>query len=218
MANFSLYQSILIFGGSFDPPHIGHVQLPELARQKLQADLVLYIPAAVSPFKTENPPTAAQHRINMLELALADQPHAAIDLTEIERADINPGRPSYTVDTLRELRKQADQVNPQLSFRLLIGTDQMRSFDQWREHKRIEKLAEPVVMVRPDMPDQKLFEGMSQEEIYHWRLRIIDLPLIDISSSQLRQRVALGQPIDDLVSEPVAEYIRRHALYTSDAM
>lgn len=230
--NFAL--STLVFGGSFDPPHNAHVRLPELVRQKLGFDTVLYVPAARAPHKLGQVQTPAVHRLAMLELALSGCDHARILTDELDRAA--DGKPSYTVDTLEALirtnelqagpepRGTSDEGPDQMAkvdpgalpgvMRLLIGGDQLRIFDQWHASERIEQLAEPVVMVRPpDTPGSLLAALPNDAARNRWRPRLIDVPAMDVSSTDIRRRVAQGEPIDDRVPPAVAAYIREHGLY-----
>ena len=127
---------IVLFGGSFDPPHNAHVQLPRTVMRAIGADAVAYIPAAVPPLKINPVRTPAHHRLAMLRLAVADQSHAVVLTDEIDRA--KDGRPSYTVDTLEALRCR---LGDGVEMRLLIGADQVQLFDRWRRPDRIEALA-----------------------------------------------------------------------------
>lgn len=210
MIDLTRCHRVLVFGGTFDPPHVGHVTLPELARQVLDADAVAYVPAAVSPFKTDQPPTPAVHRLAMLRLALRDQPHAAIVTDELDRA-AGGHEPSYTVDTLERLRQR---LGEQVTLRLLIGADQLRAFDRWKNWRRIVELAEPAVMVRPpETRDSILRDLPAGFDRDTWARRVVELPLVDVSSSDVRRRVREGQPLGDRVSPAVAEYICEHGLY-----
>src|SRR5262245_29374614 len=155
---------ILVFGGTFDPPHIAHANLPELAARQLECDEIIYVPAAINPLKQDHPPTAKEHRLAMLLLAIANIPNAKISAIELDRKG-----PSYTIDTLRALRQQfassgdsprtkpsrskrpmpSSSSDPPPEFRLLLGCDQALSFHEWKDWQEILKLATPAVMVRP---------------------------------------------------------------------
>ena len=202
-------KTLVVFGGTFDPPHKAHVELPELAMRSIGADAVAYVPAAISPLKLDQAPTPARHRLAMLRLALADVAHAVVLSEELDRH--RDDCPSYTVDTLERLRRGLDK---DVTLRLLIGADQLRVFDQWRSHGRIVRLAEPLVMIRPPDTRESLLTSLPTNfDADVWARRLIDLPLIDISSSDLRDRVANGQSITGLVAPDVEEYISRHSLY-----
>jgi len=199
----------LVFGGTFDPPHRAHVALPGIVAATLGADRILYIPAAVSPLKRDTLPTGANHRLAMLRLALESVPMATISTMELNR----PG-PSFTIDTLRELHRIA---GPNEVFRLLIGADQALDFHRWREWQHIIELAEPVVMLRSPF-DRNLFraalnERYPPEEVATWMERTMDVPSIDISSTDIRQRFSRGEPNSDALNPAVEDYIRRQGLY-----
>ncbi len=194
------YRRPLIFGGSFDPPHLAHVALPKRVAEAIHADAVLYIPAGRAPHKLDRAQTAPAHRLAMLRLALADEPDAVILTEELDRAV--DGRPSYTIDTLEALRPR---LAPDATMRLLIGTDQVKIFETWKDWQRIIELAEPVVMVRPPQTPRDLPEA--------WRDRVVEAPVVEVSSTQLRQRLAAGEPTRDLLHPAVADYIAEHGLY-----
>ncbi len=202
---------ILVFGGTFDPPTRAHVELPELVRQRIAADAVAYVPAAQSPLKLGRPPTPPRHRLAMLRLALGDQACATILTDELDRAA--DGRPSYTVDTLRGLRAR---LAPEATLRLLIGADQYRLFARWREAEEIVRLAEPLVMVRPpETREQLLRDPPAVGSAEDWARRFVETPRLEVSATEVRERVAAGLPIERLVPAAVAAYIARHGLYTA---
>lgn len=205
-----LYEAnhILIFGGTFDPPQRAHVELPQYVRNQVDADAIAYIPAAQSPHKMDRQPTEAAHRLAMLELALKDVEHATILTDELDRAE--SGRPSYTIDTLRHLQSE---LPPHVKLRLLIGGDQLPRFAEWKSPEMIVEIADPLVMVRPPQTRESLLESVSEPHRGFWHSRLVDVPPMDISGSEVRRRVAAGEPIDDLVGPEVAEYIERHRLY-----
>lgn len=207
--DLSQFARLIVFGGSFDPPHVGHVQLPALAMEAVGADVVVYVPAARQPLKLDEEQAPPLHRLTMLQLALSDVPHAFVLTDELDRA--GDGQPSYTVNTLRNLRHR---LAPNAQMRLLIGSDQLRLFDQWRCADRIVEMAEPIVMVRP--PDSRgslladLPEGFDPRV---WARRLIPVPLVDVSSTAIRQRMSQGMTIDGLVDPRVQRYIAERGLY-----
>ncbi len=200
---------LLLFGGSFDPPHAAHLLLPMLAMEAIGADGVAYIPVAVSPHKTDQPPTAAHHRLAMLRLMLEGVSFATIITDEIDRHAID-GAPSYTIDTVTTLAARL----PGVKLSLLIGTDQLRSFDRWRDHEKIAAIAEPVVMVRPPLTRKEMLASLPGGfDATTWVRRMIDLPAIDVSSTLIRQRIAAGKPVTGLVTPAVERYIADQRLY-----
>jgi nicotinate-nucleotide adenylyltransferase len=209
MPDLTRCKNIIVFGGSFDPPHIAHTQLPLLAMHAIGADAVAYVPAGLQPLKSDSGHTPAHHRLAMLRLALADQPWAAILTDEIDRTPAN--QPTYTVDTLESLRHRLP-ADTQLY--LLIGADSLRTFHLWRRPQRILQLATPLVMLRPpDTPQSLLSSLPPQFNPQDWHPRIVELPRIDVSSTQIRQLVAQGKPITGLVHPAVENYIHQHHLY-----
>src|SRR5262245_2562362 len=150
----TLSERILIFGGTFDPPHLAHVTLPPLVARRLDCRRIVYVPAAVNPLKTQRPLTPAAHRLAMLRLAVAAVPDAEISTIELDRPP-----PSYTVDTLAAMRQR---FGPDAVFCLLIGSDQALAFHKWRQWQRILELAVPAVMVRAPM-DQEQFHAQLME-------------------------------------------------------
>lgn len=211
--SLSGYRRILLFGGSFDPPHRAHVALPQQAAQAIGADLIAYIPAGRAPHKLDKVQTAPEHRLAMLRLALADAPDAPGAVPTVvlsDEIDRGADEPSYTVDTLEALSRRVD---PGTTLRLLIGADQLRVFDQWREPERVIELAEPVVMVRPPETKASLLAGLSASERAAWANRLIEIDRMDVSSTAVRERVGSDRPIDSVVCDAVAGYIAEHGLY-----
>ncbi|MEM9346991.1 MAG: nicotinate (nicotinamide) nucleotide adenylyltransferase [Planctomycetota bacterium] len=209
-SDLSGYKTILLFGGSFDPPHRAHTRLPQMVAKVIGADLIAYIPAGRAPHKLDRVQTDPRHRLAMLRLALEDEPGEipAKALTlEVERGADDP---SYTVDTLETLSKQID---PGATLRLLIGADQLRIFDSWRNPKRIIELAEPVVMVRPPDTRASLLGSLASEERDGWADRLVEAEMIDLSSTQLRKKIAAGEPIGQWTPASVCGYIAKHGLY-----
>jgi len=220
--DLNAYKDLILFGGSFDPPHEAHVSLPLAAMRKVNADLVIFIPSGVSPFKCHAYQTPAHHRLNMLRLALHDIPQVHILTDEIQRFIHTPlslkpdapiTNPTYTVDTLEALHKQ---LNGHIQLRLLLGTDHLQTFHQWRNPQRIIELAEPLVMVRPpDTHTSALLALPSQEDRQQWATRLVVVPRVDVSSTHIRQLVAQHKSIRGLVAPCVEAYIMQHRLYES---
>ena len=187
-----------IFGGTFDPIHTGHLILAERAREELGLDVVLFMPALIPPHKiTGRKIASAEARLDMIRLAIRDNP--AFDVTEIEL--VREGV-SYTVDSLEELHGRA----PEARFVILMGSDNARDFASWRQPDRILQLAEVAVWDRPGS--------------YHWPEiytdyipKKISSPLIEISSTGIRNRVANGRSVRYLTPEPVRDYIELHGIY-----
>ncbi|MFK7788983.1 MAG: nicotinate (nicotinamide) nucleotide adenylyltransferase [Phycisphaeraceae bacterium] len=204
------YKNILLFGGSFDPPHRAHVALPQQAAQAIHVDLIAYIPAGRAPHKLDRVQTDPQHRLAMLRLALADRAGGVPTLVLTDEIERGPNKPTYTVDTLEALHQRID---PGAKLRLLIGADQLRIFDVWREPQRIIELAEPVVMVRPPDTREALLASVTADKRDAWAKRLVDVEQLEISSTTIREQAAVGLHDDDSICDAVANYITQHALY-----
>ena len=208
MIDLTRCQRLIVFGGTFDPPHVAHVRLPLEVMRAIHADAVAYVPAARQPLKAGHGVSAPEHRLAMLRLALAEAPYAAILTDELERGS---DKPSYTVDTLEALR---DRLGPTVEMRLLIGADQLRLFHKWRAVERVIELAEPAVMVRPPDTRDTLLDALPNGfDRSAWAARLVEVPPMDVSATQIRERVGAGKPIDDMVCPAVAAYIAKHRLY-----
>lgn len=185
-----------VFGGSFDPIHHGHLVVARALRERLELAEVRLIPAGAQPLKHGRHSASAPDRARMVELAVAGEPGLVADRIEVERAG-----PSYTVDTLRALAARC----PEAAWMLLLGADAAREFDRWREADAIRALAEVVVFTRGGAPAGN---GL--------RFRVQDVPLVEISATDIRARVRAGRSIRYLVPEAVADYIAARRLYRGD--
>lgn len=194
-----------VLGGTFDPVHNGHITIAEESRARLDLDEVVLVPAGQPLLKGNNVILAAEHRVQMIRLAIAARPFLKLSMVEIEREG-----PSYTVDTVSGLlahRNSGDQLF------FILGWDNLARLAQWREPSRLITMCRLVAVPRPGcpLPDLAALEtgipGLSQ------RLIVLDMPEVDISATEIRSRVARGLAIDHLVPRPVEEYIRQHQLY-----
>jgi nicotinate-nucleotide adenylyltransferase len=183
-----------IFGGTFDPPHIGHLIAAQDALQSLQLDKVLFIPALVPPHKQQRAISPPVVRLRMTEAAASGDARFEVSDVELKRA-----APSYTVDTLRHLGNGGDELF------LLLGVDQIRDFATWREPQQVRRLARLVMMARGGIAEPPE-SGIVQHTVPVTR--------IDISSTLIRQRVAAGQSIRYLVPAAVEEIIAAEGLYS----
>jgi nicotinate-nucleotide adenylyltransferase len=202
-----------IFGGTFDPVHYGHLILAECCREQLALDQVWFLPAAVPPHKQQRELTPGEARAEMIELAIAGHPAMALCRHEIDRGGVN-----YTVDTLEHFHKE--HAAAELMF--LMGADSLRDLPNWKEPARLCALATPVVVRRggePDDPvaDERNAEGLARllppERLDAIRAHRVEMPRIELSSSDLRRRVAAGQSIRYRTPRAVEKYIETHALY-----
>lgn len=192
-----------VFGGTFDPIHMGHLIVAEDARAALELDKILFIPAGQPWFKSYRQITEARHRLAMVRLAVEGNP--SFDVTDIE---VRRTGPSYTVDTLAELRDQY----PDAEFIVILGIDALREIDRWHQPRKLFDLASVVGMARPGASlDPSVLNaaipGASS------RMQLVDSTLIDISGTEIRQRVAAGWSIRYRVPAAVERYICENGLY-----
>jgi nicotinate-nucleotide adenylyltransferase len=197
---------IVVFGGTFDPPHVGHLILAEYAREGLNAEHVLFVPAADPPHKQGDTRSLVRHRLAMLELVLAENPRFVLSLVDVER----PG-PHYTVDMIKILREQ----NPGAEFYFLLGADSLRDLPTWNRPRELIDLCRLAVMRRPDAEaDPEALEaalpGISA------RVTVIDAPLLGISSSDIAERVRRGLSVRYLVPDAALDYILSNRLYREE--
>ena len=184
-----------VFGGTFDPPHTGHLIVAGDACEALGLDTLVWIPVAQQPLKDAPPLAPAADRKAMVELAIRGDPRFSVDTMELDRGGL-----SFTVDTLQAL---ADG-NRGAELLLLAGTDSWASFDRWREPERILKLARVAVIARA---------GEQAPERFGYTPEVVTARRVDMSSTEIRDRVRRGLPITGFVSDAVGEYIRSRKLY-----
>ena len=195
-----------ILGGTFDPPHFGHLRLATAALTQLELDQVLFVPVGVQPLKHDERSSAPEHRARMVELAIAAEPRFALSRVDLDR----PG-PHYTVDLLAIIQRQY----PGAALCFIMGEDSLSDLLRWRDPARVLQLARLAVLRRPGYePDWVALD----RALPNLRARIewIDHPEIGISASDIRQRVQHGLPIESLVPAPVSAYLVAQHLYTGN--
>lgn len=200
-----------VFGGSFDPVHLGHLRLAECCWGQAALDQVLFVPAARQPHKPRAPRASDEDRVAMLELAIAGRPEFGVSTIEILRGGL-----SYTVDTLRAIR--AECPGDELFF--LMGADTLADLPNWRSPGAICELATPLVVRRPGSgePDYgALARLVSAERLAAIRSQAVDMPETEISSSEILRRIAERGAWEELVPSAVADYINARGLYASTA-
>ncbi len=201
--------NIGVLGGTFNPIHMGHLIIAEEVKARLNLAEVLFVLAGQPWLKANNLISPAEHRVQMVRLAIADEPSFKLSTMEIERAG-----PSYTIDTIDELRGQIE-AGDKLFF--ILGWDNLMQLPQWREPTRLVTMCRlvPVPRVGYPSPDFNSLEaaipGLSQSII------MLDTPQIEISSSEIRDRVARGLSIHHLVPVPVERYIKEQGLYIAQS-
>ncbi len=189
---------LAVFGGSFDPPHIGHVHVAEAAAELFCLDEVIWIPAHRSPFKTDSKMSADSDRLAMIERAIVDYPLFSVSDIELQRGGV-----SYTIDTLRAI--QTDLPDAQLF--LLIGEDAYVEFDRWHLPDEIRNMARLIVYPRAHERPRR-FISVEPDEC-------IEGVHMDVSSSDIRKKIKRGESIDGLVPDTVRVYIESNDLYSA---
>jgi nicotinate-nucleotide adenylyltransferase len=199
-----------VFGGTFNPVHMGHLILAEQCREQGHLDQVLFIPAARPPHKQDQTLAAYAQRTEMLALATSGQPAFRIDEMEKDR----PG-PSFTVDTLEHLRLR----HPGAELFLTIGSDTLHDLPIWYQPVRILELAALLIVPRPGWPipeTNELHAALAIAATFPLRYQVCDVPLIDIASRELRRRISEGRSVRYMLPGAVEAYIQDKGLYRHD--
>jgi nicotinate-nucleotide adenylyltransferase len=197
--------NIGIMGGTFDPVHLGHLAIAREACRRLKMSEVIFIPAGHPYFKATELISPAKDRVEMLKLALRDTPQYKISLLEIQR----PG-PSYLVDTLSKIK---EKLKPGDELFFILGWDSLLALPRWHEPERLIESVKIIAAPRPGYPEPDIFAlekdlpGISQCTI------VMDQPVIDVSATDIRERVRRGLTIHDLVTPEVEKYIKDAGLY-----
>jgi nicotinate-nucleotide adenylyltransferase len=235
-------KTVIIFGGTFDPPHVGHVELPTRVRSAFEqraaleqhatsADTaspgptwLLYVPAARSPHKAGGAVASDADRAQMLRLALGGSPRTSVWTDELDRAEA--AAPSYSVETLARARAWLDANGlSDVQLRLLIGADQAVSFHAWREPRRIITLARPLVMIRGEVANVEALQARlkqtkfwKRDELAEWNSATVPVGAIDVSATAIRRALAGSDEglLSRYLAPSVIDYIRTRMLYISD--
>ena len=215
--------TVILFGGSFDPPHKAHIHLPLVVRQQIERTLegeawLLLVPAARSPHKQGPPRATDAQRLEMLNLAAGHLPRTGVWTDELDRPS-----PSFTIDTVQRLRRWLDEHSGEnVTIRLLIGADQAAEFHRWREPRAILALARPLVLLREKASDQSsLLQQLeaaafwTADELNQWGAGVVPVGLLPVSSTDVRD--AFGSAGEETLKRSldtrVLAYIRAHGLY-----
>lgn len=189
---------ICLFGGTFDPPHIGHLLIAQTICEAESFDKILFIPVNIPPHKSVN--TLLEDRLKMLEIAIDDNPNFEISDIEIKRGGV-----SYTIDTIRTIKKQYNISSNKISY--LIGSDSLLNFHNWKDPEKILEECQIIVAIRP---------GFRPSDIPAWilhKIQFANIPRFEISSTNIRSRWVEGKTIRYLVTLPVWEYINKNKIY-----
>lgn len=196
-----------LFGGTFDPVHYGHLLLADVAREQCDLDEIWFVPAALPPHKQDSTLAAGEARAEMIELAVAGNPGMLVSRYELDRGGV-----SYTVDTLRHFAEET----PDAELFFLMGADMLHDLPNWREAHEVCRLAIPIVAERPGsgpLDHDCLKPIASAERIETFREYQIEIPQIDLSSTDIRQRVKEERSIRYRTPRAVQKYIEAHGLY-----
>jgi len=195
-----------IMGGTFNPVHNGHLFLAEHAYEQVGLDYVLFMPTMNPPHKTRTDIISAEHRLNMVKLAIKNNPNFKLSDLELKR----PGL-TYTSDTLKILKEN----EPDNELYFIVGADSLMMITTWHEPQTIFSLSTLVVGERKDYPAEKLKEQADYlEKTYNGKIIFLDMPNIEISSENIRERIAENKTIRYYVPDDVLEYIKLNKLYT----
>ena len=189
---------ICLFGGTFDPPHLGHLLIAQTVFEEENFDKILFIPAYNPPHKKNI--TSINHRLKMLKIALDDNPNFEISDLEIRRKGV-----SYSIDTILSIKNQFNGKKDRIYY--LIGSDSLQELESWKDSKKILNMCQIVVAIRP---------GFRPSDIPSWilhKIRFANLPRFQISSSNIRKRWINNKTIRYMVTQPVWEYIEKNKLY-----
>ena len=196
-----------IFGGTFDPIHLGHLIIAEEARCRFKLDKIIFVPAGQPWMKADRTITSGEHRLAMLRISTASNPYFEISSVELERTG-----PTYTVDTLEQLWKELGYTS---QLYLLLGWDSLKDLPKWKAPLRISRMATLVAFPRPGYEKPDVTKLESEVPGLTEKLVMQDGPYIGISSTCIRQKIADGHSIRYKVPEAVAQYITDHRLYES---
>jgi nicotinate-nucleotide adenylyltransferase len=196
-----------LLGGTFDPPHYGHLVAAQEAAWQLHLDRVLFLPARQNPLKQDEPSSSAEDRCEMVRLAIADNP-----VFELSRLEMDRSPPSYTVDLLKVLH------SPDKELFFVVGADILPDLPRWRGPEEILRLARLSVVNRPGAPEPDLQALEALQPGARERVDVVSIPGVAIASRELREHVRLGRPIRYLTPPAVERYIRERGLYTRDTL
>ena len=194
-----------LVGGTFDPIHVGHLAMGEEARVQLELDRVLFLPAGQPWMREGEQLTPARHRVEMVKLAISSNPYFQVCLEEIDRAG-----PTYTVDTLEAL---LEEMGTRTVIYFIVGQDAMRQFHRWKEPDRLLDLSHLVMVERPGHQDFNCAELTARFPAAKEKAQVLSMPLMGVSSTEVRRRAAAGVSLRYLIPEAVAEYIEKQCLY-----
>lgn len=194
-----------ILGGTFDPIHLGHIRMAEEAYRQANLDQVLFQPSKVPPHKRNRKITAEIHRAAMIKLAIQNKPQFAYSDFELQREGI-----TYTADTLRLLQEQ----NPNHVYYFILGGDSLFQLETWYHPEEIMRRVGILAISRYGMGQEKIRNQIERlRQNYQARIQVVEMPRMDISSSDIRDKVLQRESLQGMVPDAVERYIRKHSLY-----
>ena len=191
---------ICIFGGTFDPPHLGHLLIAQMICEAEEFDKIIFVPALKNPLKSKEIASSIENRLKMLKIAVEGNPHFDISDNEIKRGGV-----SYSIDTIRYIKKEHNLKRDELYF--LIGSDILKSFYKWREPIKILEECQVIVALRP---------GFKPSSVPNWilsEIQFANIPRFELSATQIRKRWKEDKTIRYMVTQPVWEFINKNSLY-----
>lgn len=198
-------KKIGILGGTFDPPHTGHFMMALYAYSELKLDEVLFLPTGTVPHKDNSTILPSAYRLEMLELVISKIPFFKVSSLEIQR-----GRIGYTYETLGEIK----ELFPEDLFYFIVGADSLDYMDKWREPQLIFERAVIVAVQRAGVTSTRFQRKIEElKDKYRARIFFLSMPMIEISSTEIRNRVHQGKPINFMTDPAVVDYIKKNGLY-----
>ena len=189
-----------IFGGTFDPPHIGHLLIAQTICEAEEFDKIIFVPALKNPLKSKGVTSSIENRLKMLESAVEGNPHFEISDIEIKRGGI-----SYSIDTIKFIKEEQNLTKDELFF--LVGSDILNNFEKWREPSKILEECQVIVAIRP---------GFKPSSVPNWilsNIQFANIPRFELSATQIRRRWRENKTIRYMVTQPVWKFINDHSLY-----
>lgn len=198
-----------VMGGTFDPIHIGHLISAEYAREYIGLDRVLFMPSGIHPFKENSKVTKSSIRVEMTSLAIAENPYFEISRIGVDRKNTN-----YTIDDIRDLKKE--YPNDEIYF--IIGTDILDEIEKWKEFNKLTRLCKFILFDRWGRGEEYISDKISRLELlYDFNVEMIKSPVLEISSTTIRNRIREGLSIKYMLPKAVENYIGKHAIYLENA-
>jgi len=194
-----------VLGGTFDPVHLGHLAIAEEVRIRLDLNRVIFIPAGQPRLRSDEYLTPAADRLRMVELATEDNPHFQVCDIEVQRSG-----PTYTIDTLDELGRR---LGEDTALYFIVGADILGQFHRWKDPEKVIESCHLVVVSRPGHQDDDLPEWFQSTDSANEKVTRLEIPMVDISGTEIRRRAGLGESVGHLVPDQVAAYIQARKLY-----